>query len=108
MAISVGRVGQKITIRIERQFGGADSDELQRLVRELLTQDATEFIVDFAEAGYIDSRGLGALVAVAKQIRGRGASMRLMNLNSELRQLFALTRLDGLFDIGPDGGPHAA
>ena len=104
MAISVTRVGQKVTIRVVRQLVGADHDDLQRLVSEQLAQEAVEFIIDFADAGYIDSRGLGGLVAVSKRIREQRGGLCLVNLNPDLRQLFALTSLDHLFDFGPGGG----
>jgi anti-sigma B factor antagonist len=108
MAISVERLGKKVTIGVEGQLAGADQVELKRVVGEHLAQNATEFVVDFADAGYIDSRGLGGLVAASKRVRERGGRIRLENLNGELRQLFRLTRLDEIFDLGPDSGPHVA
>ena len=108
MGISAVRLGPRVTISVERHLAGADHEELRRVVSEQLEQDATEFVVDFAAAGYIDSRGLGALVAASKKIRNRGASLRLTNLAGDLRKLFKLTKLDEFFDLGPGGGPRAA
>jgi anti-anti-sigma factor len=108
MAISMARLGQKVTIGVVGQLGGADREELQRLVSEQLAEDAVEFIVDFADDGFIDSRGLGGLVAAAKKIRKHGAQLRVTNLNGDLRRLFEMTRLDEFFDFEPDGGPRAA
>ena len=108
MGISLARLGQKVTISVVEQLAGADREELQRFVSEQLADDAVEFFVDFADAGYIDSRGLGGLVAASKKIHKHGARLRVINLNGDLRQLFELTRLDELFDFEPDGGPRAA
>ena len=108
MAISVARLGQKVTISVQGQLAGADQVELRRVIDEQLAQNVTEFLVDFADATYIDSRGLGGLVAASKKVRERGARIRLENLNGELRQLFRLTRLDEIFDLGTDGGPRVA
>src|SRR5439155_13916372 len=106
--ISVARLGQRVTISVKRQLVGGDQEQLQRVVSEHLAHNAAEFVVDFAAAGYIDSRALGGLVAASNKIRKQGASLRLMNLNGDLRQLFELTQLDGFFDLGPGGGPRAA
>ena len=108
MAILVARIGQRVTISVERQLVGADLEELQRVVSEQLMQDAAEFVVDFAGADYIDSRALGGLVAASNKIRRQRASLRLTNVSGDLRRLFELTQLDALFDLGPGGGPHAA
>ena len=56
-------------------------------------------LIDFTQAGYIDSSGLGALVSLGKRIREQGGELRLAGLNEDLRTLFELTRLDTLFHL---------
>ncbi|MXW09079.1 MAG: STAS domain-containing protein [Gammaproteobacteria bacterium] len=58
-----------------------------------------EFLIDFAETGYIDSSGLGVLVSLSKKVREQGGELRLAALNEDLRTLFQLTKLDTLFTI---------
>ena len=56
-------------------------------------------IVDFTDASYIDSSGLGALVSLSRRLRDAGGDLRLVGLSDELRTLFELTRLDALFPL---------
>lgn len=107
MGFSVGRLGERVTIRVERQLIGDDGEKLKAAVGEQLARDAKIFIVDFTVAIYFDSQSLGGLVFAAKQIRLHGGQMQLVNLNCDLRQLFELTHLDEYFDFGPSG-PHIA
>ncbi|MCI0347504.1 MAG: STAS domain-containing protein, partial [Chloroflexi bacterium] len=58
-----------------------------------------KFLIDFAGAAYIDSSGLGALVALSRRVRDAGGELRLSGLNEDLRSLFELTKLDTLFAI---------
>lgn len=103
MGFSIARLGDRVTLSVDGQLVKDNRAEFQQLVREQLERDAREFVVDFAHAGYIDSAGLGALVAIQKAIHAHGDTLRLTNLNADLRELFAMTRLSELFDLGPPG-----
>jgi anti-sigma B factor antagonist len=69
------------------------------LVNQALDAGARKFLIDFSRTGYIDSSGLGALVALSKRVRELGGELRLSGLNEDLRSLFELTKLDTLFPI---------
>ena len=82
--------------------------ELQQHVADALEAGAREIVVDLAEAGYVDSAGLGTLVMLAKRARTRGAELRLTHLNDDLKTLFRLTKLDTLFPLDDAELPPAA
>ena len=77
----------------------ANRQELKHVVLERLRAGDREFLIDFAETGYIDSSGLGVLVSLSKKVREQGGELRLAALNEDLRTLFQLTKLDTLFTI---------
>jgi anti-sigma B factor antagonist len=77
----------------------ANRQELKHIVLDRLQAGDQEFLIDFAETGYIDSSGLGVLVSLSKKVREQGGELRLAALNEDLRTLFALTKLDTLFTI---------
>ena len=56
-------------------------------------------IVDFGEVDYIDSSGLGTLVAIQRRALQNGGSVVIKGLQGLVRDLFELTRLDRVFDI---------
>ena len=79
--------------------------ELKDRVLAEVQQGRRRFLVDFRQTSYIDSSGLGALVSVAKKIREVGGDIWVANLNTDLRTVFSLTRLDLLLpDVYDDGG----
>jgi anti-sigma B factor antagonist len=59
------------------------------------------FAFDLAACEYVDSAGLGTLLALRKHIREAGGSLVLENPSSDVRELFELTRLDTVFEILP-------
>jgi anti-anti-sigma factor len=56
-------------------------------------------IVDFARLDYISSAGLGILLAAQKRLSERGESLKLINVNSHIRDVFHFSGFDTIFDI---------
>ena len=55
--------------------------------------------VDFAGLDYISSAGLGVLLAAQKRLSERGQSLRLINVNSHIRDVFHYSGFDQIFEI---------
>jgi anti-sigma B factor antagonist len=88
-----------VIVRVEGQLVVGNRNELKEHLQGLLEKGERRFLIDFAQTGYIDSSGLGALVALARKVREEGGDLRLSGLNEDLRSLFELTKLDTLFAI---------
>jgi anti-sigma B factor antagonist len=86
-------------VRVEGQLIVGNRQELKDLLGKAIDAGDRKFVIDFAGAGYIDSSGLGALVALSRRVRDAGGELRLSGLNEDLRSLFELTKLDTLFAI---------
>lgn len=110
MSLRTSRQGDAAVIGIEGQLVAGNRQQLREAVLNELERGARAVVIDFVDTGYIDSAGLGVLVSLSKKIREAGASLRLVNLNEDLRTLFELTRLDTLFDLDDrtDGPPADA
>ncbi|WP_372574090.1 STAS domain-containing protein [Ruegeria jejuensis] len=65
------------------------------------TADATgRVILDLSEVEFIDSSGLGAIVASMKQL-GEGCQLDLAGLTPIVEKVFRLTRMDTIFNLFP-------
>ncbi len=80
----------------------------QTLVDELLKADRQYFVVDLSRVSFVDSSGLGALVRLYKRVRLGEGDVRLAGVDSNVMQIFELTRLDRVFDIFPSSEEAAA
>jgi anti-anti-sigma factor len=56
-------------------------------------------VVDFWKLDYISSAGLGILLAAQKRLSERGESLKLINVNSHIRDVFRFSGFDTIFDI---------
>ena len=64
-----------------------------------LLQDGSSVVVDLSEVGFLDSTGLGALVAARTAAAERGAVLPLVCTDQRILNLFTITGLDGVFKI---------
>lgn len=79
-------------------------------MRLLTDTDTAEVVLDLSSVDFIDSSGLGAIVAAMKQL-GRDRRLHLAGLMPNVEKVFRLTRMDTVFAIHPSvtdaTGQHA-
>ena len=78
---------------------GDESNQLRTKLKELLVQGNRKLVLDLAEVKYIDSAGLGALVAAHASAQNQGASMKLANLTKKFDEQLHITKLVTVFDV---------
>ena len=78
---------------------GEESNQLRAKLRELLAQGKTRLVLDLAEVNYIDSAGLGTLVAGYTSAQNQGAEMKLANLTKRINEQLHITKLVTVFDV---------
>jgi carbon storage regulator len=61
-------------------------------------------ILDFTNVRQVNSLELGALIDLYKRLKSRGASLTLIRMDANIREVFAVTRLDSFLAIsdGPE------
>jgi len=55
-------------------------------------------VVDLSQVTYVDSSGLGAIIAVYVSAKRAGDELRFINLSERLKDLLRITRLTAFFD----------
>ena len=89
------------TLRISGliELGAANSTEFRDRARTALLESQINFEVDLSETTFVDSCGLGALIALHKTACQRAGRVRLLNPLPPVQQILELTRLHRIFDI---------
>ncbi|SRR5258708_38382337 len=78
----------------------SDDDGLQPLVRTLLEDGFSKFILNLDRVQYIDSTGLGGIARVNMTVTQRGGPpLKLVNVGKRVRDLLRITRLAPAFDV---------
>ncbi len=61
--------------------------------------DVKNFVFDLSAVDFMDSAGLGSLIAALKRITERGGDMKLACLQKKPRMVFEITRAYKVFEI---------
>jgi anti-sigma B factor antagonist len=77
---------------------GGNAVALHRSIRSLILEKNTQIILNLASVTFIDSCGLGELVASQVSIENKGGEIKLIGLTDQLRELLRATRLLAVFD----------
>lgn len=78
---------------------GEESNSLRERVKSLLADNKKKIILDMSNVTYIDSAGLGTLVATFHSAKQQGATMKLSNLGQKFREVLQVTKLVTVFDV---------
>jgi len=78
---------------------GEESTALREKLKSLIAAGKQKIVLNMAEIDYIDSSGLGALVAAHLSAQNAGSSIRLCNLGKKFHEVMQLTKLLTVFDV---------
>jgi anti-sigma B factor antagonist len=78
---------------------GEESNSLREKLKSMLAEGKKKIVLDMADVKYIDSSGLGTLVAAHVSAKTQGASVRLCNLGKKFHEVMQLTKLLTVFDV---------
>lgn len=78
---------------------GEESNALREQVKSLLANNKKNIVLNMDNVTYIDSAGLGALVAAHHSARSQNASLKLSNLGSKFQEVLQVTKLLTVFEV---------
>lgn len=81
---------------------GEGSGTLRDAVRDLVSKGSKKILLNLADVDYIDSSGLGELVAAYTAVKNSGGDLKLVNLTKKVSDLLVITKLATVFDVKED------
>src|SRR5438477_10204254 len=94
MDFDVSEIGTVTVVAPRGDVDLAVADDLRVRLTELVDRGRGRLVLDLGDVMYIDSSGLGALVAAMKHARAAGGDVKVCALESDVRSLFEMTRLN--------------
>ncbi len=91
--------GVSVVVLEGRIVLGEESNALREELKNLIAEGKKKIVLNMDNIKYIDSSGLGTLVAAHCSAKTRGASLRLCHLGSKFQEVLQITRLVMIFDV---------
>jgi anti-sigma B factor antagonist len=79
--------------------GRLDASQAEK-ADKLLAEIVNSRTLNFSSLEYISSAGLGILLKHQKRLNSAGYALKLLNLNKHIRDVFAFTGFDKIFEVG--------
>ena len=91
--------GDVLRISELTELGAANANAFRDEARAAFGETQKFVEIDLSETAFIDSCGLGALIALHKTACARKGAVRLLNPQPPVQQVLELTRMHQLFQI---------
>lgn len=78
-------------------MGEPDTTEVRDKVYSLLQDDVKKIVLDLGNVKWINSSGLGSLIAAMTSVKTKGGEMRLANITEKVESVFMITQLIKVF-----------
>ena len=102
MDLATERQGGVLVVRVEeRRLDAAIAIQFKDALRRTADAGANRVVLDLSDVEFLDSSGLGALVAAMKQL-GPGCPLDLAGPQPPVERVLRLTRMDSVFSVFAD------
>lgn len=79
-------------------LGEPDTSNVRNKIHSLVTDNIKRIVIDLSGVNYMNSSGIGTLIACLTTVRNGGGELRLANVGGKVQNLFVITQLVKVFD----------
>lgn len=90
------------TLYLQGELDSYSAPRVRNILETLTESEHPVVLIDVTELEYIDSAGLGVLVAALKEVNDRSGSLAIVGPTPAVARVFRITGLENLFTICVD------
>lgn len=79
-------------------MGGPDAQEFHEKIKALIEKDKTNVIADLSRVNFMNSSGIGILIAALTSLRNAGGNLKLCGASDRIESILVVTKLITVFD----------
>jgi anti-sigma B factor antagonist len=101
LSLNVRTVGEQSVLDVVGEVDVYSAPELRERLAELVNASTPSLVVNLADVSFLDSTGIGTLVAGLNRAVQFGGTLTLVCDHERILKLFRITGLDTVFSIRP-------
>ncbi|MFB3906884.1 MAG: STAS domain-containing protein [Candidatus Eisenbacteria bacterium] len=86
-------------------MGGLEAEGLREAILSAIDRGVREIHIDMGEVPWVNSAGLGILIAAHLALRKAGGHLKFFHVSKRIEAILSVTRLNTVFEIQPGDGP---
>jgi len=99
MLMDIKKEGELTIISLrEQRLTAAIASEFSKSVSDIVKSGPETIIMDMSDVSFMDSSGLGALIAIKKAANNE-CNFKVCSVSSEVMEILKLTRMNQVLDI---------
>jgi anti-sigma B factor antagonist len=98
MSIQINKKKDYILVTLQGKYTLTNSQKLLDRLSENVAKNS-DYVLDLAQVEFMDSAGLGAIVAFYKLLKTNESTLIIKSLNEDLKILFEITRATKFFKV---------
>ena len=99
MKIRQREIGDVVVLDVNGKImGGPDSEAFQATIDALVELGKRKVLVNLENVSWINSTGLGILIAGFSSLQKSGGKLKLVNVSQRIESLLAVTKLSTIFE----------
>lgn len=102
LELSTREVEGGVIVAIQGDVDLYSSPDFRKVIISLTDKKVKNILIDLGRVNYMDSSGVATLVEGLQQVGKYKGKLKLFGLDSAVKEVFELSRLDKVFDIYPD------
>ena len=81
---------------------GRETHAFEATIADLVAKGERKVVLDLKELAYVDSAGLGVILASASRLKQAGGALRLANVGGRVLQVIKMTHTDSVLPLDAD------
>jgi anti-sigma B factor antagonist len=103
LSVNTRKVQGVVVVDMSGKLSAGEPVLLLRTTVKRFSEDGSKkFLLNLGAVSYIDSAGLGELIAAYTSLRNKGGDVKLLNLTKTAKDLLQMTKLLTVFDTFDD------
>jgi anti-sigma B factor antagonist len=91
--------GDATVVSLRGEIDVYTAPRLRQTLIDLISEGATDIVVDMSGVDFLDSTGLGVLVGGLKRVKAKEGSLKLVVTQEKILKIFDITGLTKVFPI---------
>ena len=99
MTLDLEESGTVSILVLGGQLAGPSTDAFREAMDTLIESGRTQILLDFTDLTFMDSRGIGELVASYRTIDRIGGALKILKPGKRIQESLTLTKLLPIFEV---------
>jgi anti-sigma B factor antagonist len=83
----------------DNDLGLSNIGEMKKKIEDELESGNINIVLDLKELSSINSSGLGVLIGILNRVKSKNGSLKMLNADDRIMNIFKITKLDLIFDF---------